>query len=243
MKKNEFKSSYKLEDAPKSLSETMFYGLELDDEQKAFRDAIYDPKKLLIACNAKAGTGKTTISVAVAHLLVQYGFYNGIIYVVSPTMEQRQGYLPGTQESKSAPYRQPLDDALYTIGEDPLQCIISEDNLQAMKNGRAYIEFVADTYLRGINFEHKVIIVDEAQNFHFDSLKKVLTRAHDTCKVIVIGHSEQCDLFKHPERSGFVPYLNAINKIKDTEERVAVCELHTNHRGWISTFCDNVQME
>ena len=82
MKKNEFKSSYKLEDAPKSLSETMFYGLELDDEQKAFRDTIYDPKKLLIACNAKAGTGKTTISVAVAHLLVQYGFYNGIVYLL-----------------------------------------------------------------------------------------------------------------------------------------------------------------
>lgn len=27
-----------------------------------------------------------------------YGRYNGIVYIVSPTQEEKQGYLPGTQE-------------------------------------------------------------------------------------------------------------------------------------------------
>jgi len=49
--------------APKKLSDDMFYGLQLSDEQKAFRDAIWDPDKEIVFCNAKAGTGKTTVAV------------------------------------------------------------------------------------------------------------------------------------------------------------------------------------
>ena len=54
-------------------------------------------------------------------------------------------------------------------------------------------------------------------------------------------YTEQCDLLKHQERSGFKPYLNAFSEIKD-DPRVAICNLSTNHRGWLSTFCDNVYL-
>ena len=158
---------------------------------------------------------------------------------MSPTMEQKQGYLPGDQESKSAPYMEPLIEALYTIDMDPRHVIKSDTNMEALKNGTAFIEFTVDTYLRGCNFENKVIIIDEAQNFYFDDLKKTLTRIHDSCKTIVLGHDEQCDLYKKPERSGFIPYLKAFSECNDS--RVAICELKTNHRGWVSTFCDNVK--
>ena len=49
-------------------------------------------------CNAKAGTGKTLIATATANLLYQYGRCNGIVYIASPTQEQKQGYLKGTIE-------------------------------------------------------------------------------------------------------------------------------------------------
>lgn len=240
MMKKKYQSNIKTHEAPENLDDILFYGLTLDKEQKAFRDAIYNPKTKIIICNAKAGTGKTTISVGVANLMVQYGYYNGIVYIASPTNEQRQGYLPGDQEEKSAPYMEPLLDALYTINLDPNQVIISENNTEALKNGSAYIQFTVDTYLRGCNFENKIVIVDEAQNFYGANLKKTLTRIHDNCKVIIIGHSEQCDLYKHPENSGFVQYLNAFKNMDD--ERLAICNLTTNHRGWISTICDNVQI-
>lgn len=227
------------DDAPQTLTDRFFYNLNLDDEQKHFRDLIYDPEKLIIMCNSKAGTGKSTVSLGVANILVQYGFYDGIIYIMSPTMEQKQGYLPGDQESKSAPYMEPLIESLYTLGLEPRHVIKSESNMDALKNGTAYIEFTVDTYLRGCNFENKVVIIDEAQNFYFDDLKKTLTRIHDSCKTIVIGHTKQCDLYKKPERSGFQIYLDAFSKCNDP--RVAICELKTNHRGWVSTFCDNVE--
>lgn len=100
----------------------------------------------------------------------------------------------------------------------------------------AYIQCATHTFLRGTNFENKVVIIDEAQNYYFDELKKVLTRLHDSCKIIVIGHEGQNDLFDHPERSGFVPYLNWFAG----DDRTAVCRLVENHRGWISQHADEL---
>lgn len=226
-------------DAPDNLDTSIFYGIPLDEEQRDYANSIYSQDKLVVLCNSRAGTGKTTIAVGVANLLVQYGFYDGIIYIASPTQEQRQGYLPGNQEEKNAPYMEPLVEALITIGVNPSTAIVSESNIQSIKNGSAFIEFITDTYIRGCNFENKVVIVDESQNYYFDSLKKTLTRVHDSCKLVVIGHTEQCDLYKHQEKSGFKVYLDAFKESND--DRVAIHELHTNHRGWISTFCDNVE--
>lgn len=223
--------------APSSLENEPFYGFELDDEQKLFRNAIYDPNNIVVVCDSKAGTGKTTIALGTADILVQYGFYNGIVYIVSPTMEERQGYLPGRVEEKIAPYMEPLIDAMLVLGI-PQSALIRDDDMENQKNGKAYIQFLAHTYLRGCNFENKVIIVEETQNFYFDELKKVLTRIHDNCKVIIIGHTEQCDLYKNAKNSGFKYYLNAFSKLDDP--RVSICKLTTNHRGWFSTFCDNV---
>ena len=54
---------------------------------------------------------------------------------------------------------------------------------------------------------------------------------------------KQCDLVKKPERSGFGKYLDAFRKAIDKgETRAQICELHTNHRGWFSTFCDDVEI-
>ena len=71
-------------DVPETLENHPFYGLELDEEQQKFRDAIWSKDKPIVFCNAKAGTGKTTIATGVANLLVKYGRYNGIVYISSP---------------------------------------------------------------------------------------------------------------------------------------------------------------
>ena len=223
-------------DVPETLEGHPFYGLELDDEQKSFRDAIWNPEKLIIFCNAKAGCGKTTIATGVADLLVKYGRYDGIVYISSPCQEQTQGFLKGSIEEKSAPYAEPFYEALEKIGVNINTA--TYDDIMNEKNGTAYIKTVTHTFLRGCNFENKVVIIDEAANFYVDELKKVLTRIHDNCKCIVIGHSGQCDLYHNPERSGFVKYLEHFKTANDN--RVAVCNLTTNYRGWISTWADNL---
>jgi phosphate starvation-inducible protein PhoH len=89
-----------------------------------------------------------------------------------------------------------------------------------------------------VNFENKIVIIDEAQNMYLDEMQKTLTRAVDNCKMIVIGHAGQCDLYKNPFRSGFTFYKEWY---KNTP-RTAICELVTNHRGWISKHADSLDV-
>ena len=230
-------TSITYDNPPEVLSEHPFFGFKLDEEQEKFRDAIWDKEKLVIFCNAKAGTGKTTIATATAELLVKYGLYKGIVYIASPTQEQKQGYLKGTIEEKSEPYFEPFYQALEKIGVNLNTATYAD--IMNEKNGTAYIECMTHTFLRGCNFENKVIILDEAQNYYTDELKKVLTRIHDNCKVVVIGHSGQIDLYNNPQNSGFVRYLNHFSK----DDRCAVCQLTHNYRGWISNYADELELD
>ena len=50
-------SEPKLE-APRAIQPNMFYGYNLDEQQLAFANAIWDKDKDIIFCNSKAGTGK-----------------------------------------------------------------------------------------------------------------------------------------------------------------------------------------
>ena len=219
--------------APQTLRDNPFYGIVLDEEQEAFRGAIWDEGKQIVFCNADAGTGKTLVSVATALLLVGFGRYDGIVYIASPTQEQKQGFLAGSIQEKSAPYFEPFYDALSKVRVDPAAAVLNDNGSNSKT---AYIRCTTHTYLRGCNFENKVVIIDEAQNYYTDELKKTLTRIHDNCKVIVIGHTGQIDLYNHPERSGFQRYL----KHFEGDERTAVCRLTQNHRGWISSHADKL---
>ena len=48
-----------------------FYGMILDNEQMAFVKAIKDLQKTIVFCDAPAGTGKTTLAMGAANILVQ----------------------------------------------------------------------------------------------------------------------------------------------------------------------------
>ena len=221
--------------APISLKDEPFYGFELDDQQKIFRDAIWDTEKLIVFCNARAGTGKTFIATATANLLVQYGLYDGIVYVVSSYGESRQGFLPGDITEKSEVYFEPFYQALIECNVNPNTAITNE-SIVNQKNGTGYITCLTHTYLRGTSFDNKVILLDETQNYAVPDLKKTLTRCSDKCKVIVIGHDQQCDL-ENKKKSGFIKYINHFKG----DPRTAVCELKTNHRGWISSHADALE--
>lgn len=209
-----------------------FYGLNMDQQQEEFVTAALDLKKTIVFVDAVAGTGKTTLAMGAANMLVKdkRNALDGIVYIVSPYGEQRQGFLPGTHTEKSEVYFEPAYQALLTCNMNPFTDVY-HDSLTTKKKGEAYIKMLTHTFLRGVNLENKVVIIDEAQNFTATELKKVLTRIHDSCKVIVIGHTGQVDI---TARSGFARYIQHF----DGQERCAVCKLTTNYRGWLSAFAD-----
>ena len=219
----------------RGLPKNAFYGLVLDEEQVAFVEAIKDLSKTIVFCDAPAGTGKTTLAMGAANILVQdkRNELEGIVYIVSPYGEQKQGYLPGSITEKSEVYYEPAYQAMIEVGMNPNVDVYS-DSMVAKKKGEAFVKMLTHTYLRGTNLQKKVVILDETQNYTVDELKKVLTRCHDSCKVIVIGHTGQIDI---RGGSGFARYLEHFQD----QERCAVCRLTTNHRGWLSTYADQLE--
>ena len=209
-----------------------FYGLDLDQQQEAFVKAILSRDKVAVFCNAAAGTGKTTLAMGAANMLVQdkRNAIDGIIYIVSPYGESRQGYLKGDLTEKSEVYFEPAYQAMLEVGMNP-NSDIYHDTMASKKRGDGFVKLITHTYLRGPNMKNKVVIIDEAQNYTVPELKKTLTRLHDSCKAIVVGHTGQVDI---TGRSGFAKYIEHFRG----QGRAEICELTTNYRGWLSSYAD-----
>jgi phosphate starvation-inducible PhoH-like protein len=206
----------------------LLFGFEpkLTNEQREYVDSIFDNQITFV--NAKSGTGKTTLAVACAKILGK-----PLIYTFSPVEEGSLGFTPGSVEEKESKYFQPLLDALNEIREDPRFALKSEKNPEIINQG-AWITAKSHIFVRGTNIKNSVLIIDEAQNFTRGELKKLLTRVHNTTKVIVIGHDKQIDL-KDPKKSGFAPFLEWFRE----EPYCNVVELSVNFRGPLAQHADN----
>lgn len=221
--------------SPENLDEHPFYGLEVTDlEQKTFRDALWNPNNRFVAVDACSGSGKTTISVAVACLLCHYGRMDGVIYLRIPTAasEGRVGFLPGSLAEKTKYYMQPLYNSLSKIGENPYT-VVNDDTLINQKNGTGFITAMTDVYIRGDDISNTVIIIDEAQNATLDQLKTIITRCHDSSLVVCIGSTRQIDL-PNRKNSGFVKCIEHFRE----QPWAQICTLSKNYRGEMSAWAD-----
>lgn len=213
----------------------LFFGLRerMTQEQLEYEASIMDDDIILTICNARAGSGKTTVAVGCAKLLVSKGLYSGLTYIFAPVEEKTLGYTTGDAFEKESKYHQPLRDALLEINEFPDKAIVNPtDMLGQKKNTDAWVFACSHTFLRGTNIKNRVVIIDEAQNFTKPELRKVLTRIHDNCKVILIGSSVQSDI-KH---SGFLEYIEHAKQF----EKANVCNLTKSFRGELSEWADNI---
>ena len=101
---------------------------------------------------------------ATANLLYQYGLYDGIVYIVSPYGEAKQGFLPGDLTEKSEVYFEPIYQAMIKCDIFPDKAVYKQPMVSETREA-VYVKCLTHTYLRGTNFENKVIILDETQNY------------------------------------------------------------------------------
>lgn len=201
-----------------------------------FAEAIISPEYRWVAVEAVAGSGKSTIAIASACLMYHHKACDEILYVRVPTSEteQRLGFLPGTLYEKTRYYHAPLYNTLAKIGEPAMSCV-NDDSMINQKNGTGFITLLTDVYMRGEDYENKVVIIDEAQNATVDQLKTIISRCHDSCKVIVVGSLLQVDL-ADKSRSGFKHCIDHFS----TQPWAKVCHLTTNYRGEMSAWADKM---
>lgn len=209
----------------------LFCGITCNEDQEKFKNAILDDNNQVIIADATAGSGKTLIAVACAKQLVSYGDYDSVIYIFPTVEETSLGYRPGSTAEKEADYLEPLYQALTKINEIPSR-VISSDVTE--KNGTAWITARSATFLRGVNFEKKVVIVDECQNLSVPIIKRILSRAHDNCKVIVLGCQAQTDV--PLSKSGFKPLIEHMSDF----DGCVKCELPISYRGRLAMYIDKL---
>lgn len=213
--------------------DNMLFGFadSMTHEQKEMLDLILAPTEdvNIVIVEALAGTGKTQIAVLGAKLR-----NTKMRYIFAPVAEDEQGFLPGDIVEKSEPYTAPLKQALIKINEDPFRAIY-DTRANDFMNKDAWVTASPHTYERGVNYENETVIIDEAQNFTKHQLRKILTRCHDSTKIILIGNVKQCDL-TDPSESGFEDYMYHAQN----QSWARKVHLTKNFRGRIAQWADSI---
>lgn len=160
----------------------------------------------LMSIQSEAGYGKTFLALAAALYLVLERKDNQFkkIYLVKPVVEigAKMGYLPGDIEEKMLPYVKYVQDLLIKLHDArPANRIFADPSADNLKLNPKKFEIQPVAFIRGMNIENAVVIVDEMQNLSRSETRALLTRMSENVKCICLGDTRQVDN----------PYLNESN--------------------------------
>jgi len=168
------------------LTDTMTVRVKCKTEnQKALVNAIKE--KEVVICSGPAGTGKTFLACAEAlKLIKRSGKYKKIVIVKSVTTLKNEeiGFLKGNLREKMEPF---MFSFVHNFEKLVGQAITSR--LRELKT----IEEMPIAYMRGINLDRSIIIVDEAQNISKENMRTIMTRLGRDSKMIFLGDERQQD--------------------------------------------------
>ena len=141
----------------------------------------------VIVCAGPAGTGKTYLSCnqALMELNINDAIRKIVLVKSVTTLKSEEiGFLKGTMEEKMEPF-------MYSFTGN-FEKIIGKDLFAKLKNEN-YIEILPIAYLRGVNIDNAVVIIDEVQNISIDNIRTILTRLGENSKMVFLGDVKQID--------------------------------------------------
>jgi len=190
----------------KRISDTMTVSVKCKTEnQKALVNAIKE--KEVIICSGPAGTGKTYLACAEAlKLIKRYAKYKKIVIVKSVTTLKNEeiGFLKGGLREKMEPF---MFSFVHNFEKLVGQAITSR--LRELKT----IEELPIAYMRGINLDRSIIIIDEAQNISQDNIRTIMTRLGKDSKMIFLGDERQQDSRGHNGLTFLMDHFQDIEEI------------------------------
>lgn len=195
-----------------------------------------------VFCEAKAGTGKTTLAVlAGAYEVLKGELYDRIIYVRNAVPVRDQGFLTGDINQKSAPYMAPIADALELIQPASFEeWTIAREDSKGNKVSEPKLVPITTSFVRGITWKRSFVIIDESQNMDLEELQAIYTRCDETSKIVSVGSRRQVDNKKVKKIAGLLPFEIYMEHFRG-DSRVAYHELVTCYRGWFADKADDVQ--
>lgn len=139
------------------------------------QDSLYKSIKLnqMVLAIGPAGTAKSFTAAAAAISLLNAGKIDGIILTRNPVPTGfTTGLKPGTTEEKMAPWLAPILDNLKKACTSPDGNSGFFNYLIKTKK----IQFHELETMKGMNFENKFVILEEAQEASLEQLKNISTR-------------------------------------------------------------------
>lgn len=159
-------------------------------------ELIMDESIDLVSIQSEAGFGKTYLALAAALYLTLEKRRFEKIFVLKPTIElgAKMGFLPGAVEEKMEPYvRYILDLLLKLHGQRPANKIFSDPDAHVPKYNSKKFEILPLAFIRGMNIENSLVIVDECQNLSRTEVRALLTRMGEGVKCLCLGDTSQVD--------------------------------------------------
>ena len=173
------------------------------ENHKLYYQALRDKKMYPTVAYGCAGTSKTYGAVAAAYEALMDKKVNKIICTrPNVSFADKNGFLPGTEREKMAPWVRPLLQHLSVF--------CSKQFIEQLEaNGK--LEFYPLEFIQGMTFDNAFIIVDEVQNMSFEQIKVFLTRTGKYSKVVMCGDIAQVSpKFSH---SGLAEFIRMVEKL------------------------------
>lgn len=175
------------------------------ERQKEFIQLATHKDTKIIMVSGPAGSAKTLLATFAALTLISQKRISDIIYVRSAveSADSKLGYLPGEVKDKMSYYGVPFFDKMEEL-------LPKNDINTLIKDNR--ISIVPVNYVRGLSWNARCIIVDEAQNLTEKELITVMTRIGKFSKCYVLADPMQSDI--NGKSGGF----SRISKLFDDKE-------------------------
>lgn len=185
-----------------------------------------------VAVQAPSGCGKTS-TVVWKSLSLLGSHYRKIVFVKNPTEagDDQIGYLTGDADNKLEAHF----DSIRGVFLDfmPKGKLESDE-----KNGN--IQFKIPNFMLGATISNSILILDEAQTYSPNTLKLLMERVDDSCKLIILGDYNQTYSVKK-RTDGFTDFIDRVTTVDEmgrysVEPLIKYVELSTseNQRGEIS---------
>jgi PhoH-like ATPase len=167
-------------------------------------ELMINPEIKIVTVQSEAGYGKSFLALASALYLTLQTKAHEKIFVVKPMIEigQKLGYLPGNIDEKMEPYTRYISDLVMKLHKlrTANRIFIDPEKVPPTYNPKRF-ELLPLAYIRGMNIENAVVIIDEMQNMSRSECRSLLSRMGEGVKCICLGDIHQVDN----------PYLNLDN--------------------------------
>lgn len=185
---------------------------DLTLKQKEFLKLALDNNTKIMFLSGPSGSSKSFLATLAVLELMNLKKVSDLIYIRSivESSDNKMGFLPGDATEKLTPYLEPLMEKLEEL-------LFAADINALLKDNR--IVGKPTGYLRGLSWNAKGIIMDEAQNSTYRELTTLLTRVGHFSKLFVCGDPMQSDI---NGKSGFEKMCNVFNDAESKEKGIHV---------------------